>query len=175
MFTKKEMEIKDLIESTIVPSIHRMMREGNPMYYTLYNGRCCKQIAYLLALSLNKLLPEYEWSAWESMFDESEGWEEEPELYAHAWTFGRNKTNPKHCIILDYGKLEDEYSFFLRTSSNHYPEYLEINNVELKLDKEADNLRKHLKPLGLESFTRKPFEEIFIELEKGFSQLIVTN
>lgn len=175
LFSEKELKIKNVIESSLVPAIHQKMAEGNPIQYALYNGRCCKQIAYLLVLYLNKALPEYIWTAWESMFDENECWAEEPELYAHAWTFGRSSTDPSHCIIMDYGKLEVEYSFFLRTSTNEYPKILETEDDEIDLDSEDDDYRKELKPCGFEAFTQKTFEEILLELESEIQLIPARN
>lgn len=170
MFTDKELEVKNFIESKFVPEIHKMMAEGNVLHYIRYGGRCCKQISYLLALYLNKALPEYEWTAWESLFGEDAFCEEE-HMYPHAWTFGRSKTDPSHCIIMDYGKLENEYSFFLRTNQNEYPERLEYfydddEDDYMELDYEDSFYRKELKPTGLETFTQKPFEELLMELER---------
>lgn len=168
MFTEEELQVKAFIEEAFVPTIHEMMAEGNAMHYIRYGGRCCKQVAYLLALYLNKALPDYNWTAWESMFDDGE-YSEEETLYSHAWTFGRHKEDKNRCIIMDYGKLENEYSFFLLTTRNRYPKELENFYGEgdhMELDFEDEDYREELKPTGLEAFTQKSFPELLIELER---------
>jgi hypothetical protein len=163
MFTERELKVKEFIEASYVPAIHEMMAKGDPLTYVRYGGRCCKQIAYLLKLFLNKALPEYEWTAWESIFLG------DFEDYSHAWVFGRHKTIRYHHIIMDYGKLSNEYSFFLRTERNEYPSYLEAedeNSFPWYLDEEDEESRRELLPKGKETFTRRTFDELYQELEE---------
>lgn len=162
MFTEKELKVKEFIEKIYVPRIHQIMREGNPMHYVRYNGRCCRQIAYLLKLYLDEALPEYEWEAWESLFTNYF------EDYYHAWVFGRSKDSSRPHIIMDYGKLENEYSFFLQTDKNEYPETIIWNGQELLLDDEIDrDERKRLMFTNeKETFTQKTFGELFLQLKE---------
>lgn len=162
MFSEKELKVKEFIESTFVPTIHKTLSAADPFMYLRYGGRCCKQIAYLLSLFLDRALPEYEWSAWESTFSD------DIEDYPHAWVFGKHKSIKDQNIIMDYGKLENEYSFFLRTVYNEYPSYLQESKDDFPyfLDEEIEDDRRQLKPQGIEAFTQKTFEILYRELDE---------
>lgn len=163
MFTKQEVKVKDFIGSTYVPAIHQLLSEANPLAYVRSGGRCCKQIAYLLERYLSTALPDYEWSAWESTFHD------DGETYRHAWTYGKHKEEAKG-IVLDYGKLQDEFTFFLASKENIYPEVLldYYGEDDSKyLDEEWEDERERLLPKGLEYFTGKEFDVLYQELMKN--------
>lgn len=70
--------------------------------------------------------------------------------------------------MMDYGKLDNEYSFFLKTLRNDYPILLENYYGEhdhMELDRESKGNRKELKPVGLETFTKKTYDDLFLEIE----------
>ena len=162
MFTEQELKTKDYLSEIFVPSVHQMMSKADPYMYLRYGGRCCKQISYLLKLFLTEALPQYEWTAWESMFID------EYEDYSHAWVYGRHSEDNHPHIIMDYGKLEHEYSFFLQVERNEYPEQLldEGDSFPWFLDEEIEDERKPIEPSGNETFTQRPFEELYAELKK---------
>lgn len=165
--TKEELEAKAFIETVLLSSIHQRMSMSNPMLYASYNGRCCRQVAYIISLYLNEVLTDYEWRAIESQFDEGEGWEDEPELYGHAWVYGEHRTGERPNIIMDYGKLEHEYAFFLQTTSPCYPKRLSVDeDEEIWLDEEDSDYRKDIPPVEKESFTQLSFERIYEEIKQ---------
>lgn len=126
---KKWEMVREDIENRVLPAIHQLMSDGDPMLYLRYKGRCCKQTAYLLACYLQESLPDYNWSAWKSMFEEE--FENE---YAHAWVYGESIHGENH-LILDYGKLKEEYAFFMQCKGNQYPEVLRYHDNRFIKDK----------------------------------------
>lgn len=117
--TKKSIEVvRDRIERKVVPAVHDLAAEGDIQMYLRSGGRICRHMAVLLVKYLTDELPQYEWTAYESMFYD------EFEDYDHAWVHG---TDGADGWVLDYGKLESEYAFFLPSTTPDYPELIKAD------------------------------------------------
>lgn len=156
-FTEEEIRVRTKVEEEVVPAIHVLMDKSNPRLYALYNRRCCKQLAFLLSIYLQEKLPGYTWIPLESKFEEEEGLDDEECLYDHAWVHGVHESDPSRNILIDYGKLENEYALWIQSRSQGYPKEFRIDDEDdWYFDNEEDSYRKVIQPVERESYTGLP-------------------
>ena len=104
-----------------LPHIKTKFYQDNPHEYINWGGNCCRQAAILGCQMLNKLMPDYEWTAWEGRFmDVEEGNITE---YVHAWSFGKakDKKTPenKRRIFMDISSTSKKQIFEYVESNKH--------------------------------------------------------
>ena len=96
----------------------------NPIKFTIYNGNCCRQMGFICKKFLEEMIPEYEWTVYESTFLHVPTRQE----YEHCWCYGvcKNKTG----ILVDLA-FDNEYNknYIIETDINKIP----CEDVEYKL------------------------------------------
>lgn len=65
-----------------------------PQKYELYGGNCCRQMAYVCSSFLSKMVSEYEWKVYESVFECADTHEK----YIHAYCLGLH-TKQKNILV----------------------------------------------------------------------------
>ena len=112
-------EFEELVE--ISKLAKELFRISNPMKYAMYGGNCCRQIAFISKSFLEKMIPEYKWTTYESTFLCAENKQE----YEHAWCYGT--CDGKKGILVDLA-FDNGYNlnYLLETDTNKLP----CNDVE---------------------------------------------
>ena len=83
-----------------------LFRNASPVKYYMYNGNCCRQMAYICKKFLEEMIPEYNWTVYESTFICHKTKQE----YEHAWCYGKHKS--KTGIVVDVAfdnNIKDNY------------------------------------------------------------------
>lgn len=126
--TQRETIAKDFMFNSFIPALHDLVSEYNPHKYQEWNGNTCRQTAVFGTYFLNKLLPEYEWTAWDGDF--SDIYRGHRVKYNHSWIHGLNKEDGRG-LLVDLSRVDRE-RLFLPVKENKYPKnHLEYQNMKL--------------------------------------------
>ncbi|MGV4321265.1 hypothetical protein [Bacillus mojavensis] len=115
--TQNEQKVKDFMFNKFIPALHRLVSTSDPIKYQTWNGNTCRQSAVFGLVYLRKLLPEYEWTAWDGDF--SDIYRGKRVEYNHAWIHGVDKKNNKG-LLVDLSRVDRE-RLFLPVKANKYP------------------------------------------------------
>jgi hypothetical protein len=125
--------VKDKMYSRFIPLLHYLLKAANPLLYYQWQGNCCRQTAIIGCYILDKLLPDYEWEAWDGEFDDIVY--NKQVHYNHAWIYGKNKAGGKD-LFVDLARQHHE-RIFKEVDDNKYPNDIPDyeNMVETKREK----------------------------------------
>lgn len=135
----------------------KMFQIANPVKYAMYNGNCCRQMAFICSHFLNKMVPSYEWRAYEARFK----WVGPNSVYEHAWCYGTCKGKPG--ILVDLAFDNDIMKNYLVEGENSIPcgkeGHVELAGTRVELTKEYFNHNEY--------YTGLPGQDLVDILEKG--------
>lgn len=154
--TPREEDVRDFMFDEFVPALHDLVSECNPTEYMRWNGNTCRQTAVFGYYYLTKLLPEYEWTAWDGEF--SDIYMGHKVHYNHAWLHGINREMGKG-LLVDLSRVDRE-RLFISVKENKYPKnHPEYKDMRL-IRKEKMDIEKRM--MECEYYTGMQGEE-FIE------------
>lgn len=158
--TDKELIVKKYMENIFTPALHNLLKSANPSEYEKWGGNTCRQTAIFGTKFIEKLLPNYEWVAWDGNF--SDIIRGIPKKYNHAWIYGIDKKNSRG-LLIDLSRVMQE-RLFITVKENKYPK----NHSEYK-DMKQINKEKLNVVLSLEDYeyyTKRKGWDILDQLEK---------
>ena len=98
---------------------------SNPAMFKTFGGNCCRQVAFLSQQFLQKEIPEYRWSIYESKFTSKVG------DFEHSWCFGVKQENGNvEGIFVDLAYNGTDISNYLFYGKNAFPEDKFLDIVE---------------------------------------------
>lgn len=151
--TITELSAKNYMEQKFLPALHKLVSEANPSEYKKWGGNACRQTAIFGYLYMQQLLPNYQWSAWDGIFDDVVY--DKPVKYNHAWLYGVDKESGRR-LLVDMARLHHE-RLFIKVTGNRYPKdhpsYLNMVEVSREKIDVAENLATIEYYTGLDSET----------------------
>lgn len=98
---------------------------SNPTMFKTFGGNCCRQVAFLSQQFLQRAIPEYRWSIYESKFTSKVG------DFEHSWCFGVKQCNgDSEGIFVDLAYNGTDVSNYLFYGKNVFPEDKFLDIVE---------------------------------------------
>jgi hypothetical protein len=166
MLQPKEQFAKVYMEEKFVPALHKLLSEANPSEYKKWGGNACRQTAIFGTILLQTLLPEYDWSAWDGIFDDIVY--DKPVRYNHAWILGKHKEGGQR-LLVDLSRLHHE-RLFMFVDANRYPKDHPSYEHMKEVSREKINVIESLK--DIEYYTKLHAPEFLVKLNKGIMDII---
>lgn len=115
--TQREIKTRDFMVNTFIPALHSLLKDGDQVQYLKWGGNACRQTAIFGVKFLEKLLPTYQWEAWDGVFDDIVMGK--PVKYNHAWIYGEEKSTGKKLLVDLSRNLHER--LYLYVGLNDYP------------------------------------------------------
>lgn len=144
------------VDGVYLDDMREIFKKEAPEKFEEFQGNCCRQSAVFGAYFLNRLLPEYEWTVWDGIFEDDYFSPGIMRRYNHAWIFGKHKVTGKR-ILADFGAVHKE-QLFLAVDHNAYPRDGEYKNL-IEISRERLDWEKMIQT-EVEWFTQKPSMEV---------------
>lgn len=86
MLSGKEEKVRNIMLNEFMPALRDVLMDGNRELFIKWGRNCCRQSSVLGIEVIADLLPEYQWSVFESRYRH----EEYQTIFEHAWLLGRD-------------------------------------------------------------------------------------
>lgn len=167
MLTPNEMKAKKYLFDFFIPTLHDLIETANPEAYLKWNRNTCRQSAVFGCHFLNKLLPEYEWTAWDGNFEDV--YLGRKVKYNHAWIYGSHKTRDKH-LLVDLSVVNKERLFIERPENTYPKDHPEYEHM-IEVDRKQLDYRKMIEN-EIEYYTQLSGPQVVHCLELGIQERI---
>jgi hypothetical protein len=149
---EREIATRNFMVNQFIPALHSILEEGNPIEYKKWGGNACRQTAIFGVKFLEKLLPTYNWEAWDGTFDDIVMGR--AVKYNHAWIYGEEKSTGKK-LLVDLSRNFHE-RLFLFVDVNDYPRDNPTYKDMIEINRKKLNVKEAMKDLEYYTGLRSP-------------------
>lgn len=113
---EREIFAKAVMIHHFVPALRSFLLDFNPTEFAKWGYNCCRQTAITAVPLLREMLPEYEWTVWDGIFEDIHDGREV--TYNHAWVYGKHRDG--HGLLVDLAR-QAHPCLFIKVEENEYP------------------------------------------------------